>query len=142
MKTLLIVPALLLITGTALAGGGYDACVKEERTLKTQEAAECSGLRYILNPSACFATRKKVKEFAAGMCGEIIRTGKVKAAAEPAVTAASVEKRSIVPPAPAAKTAPISQSAPLTMEQLNEENSRLKTEIGRLNKENEQLRNR
>jgi hypothetical protein len=54
---------LLLLSGTALAGTGYDRCIKEQNALKTQEASDCSGFRYLLNPSACFATQKALKGY-------------------------------------------------------------------------------
>lgn len=154
-----LVCATLLLTlapAVASAGDSYDACLKEQKALKSREADDCSGLKYLLNPSGCFAARKKVKEFAAGTCGEIIRAGKVEVSAAPAAPAVP-EKKIIVPPAavPAAKpvvtpekpaaaatkTAPAPQaSSPLTMEQLKEENARLRAEIGRLKADMERMK--
>src|SRR5512133_1189926 len=72
MKNLLFAAALLLcISGTALAGLEYDKCIKEEKALKAQEAGDCSGLKYLLNPSGCFATRKLLKEEGSGKCRKI-----------------------------------------------------------------------
>lgn len=159
MNNMLIAAILFsFVPGTAKAATTYDTCLKEEKILKARETDDCSGLKYLLNPSGCFATRKKVKEFASGTCGEIIRAGKVEAAPEPAVAPTASVKSTIIPPAaaPAAKPvvapekpaagvikpAPAPQVSPLTMEQLKEENARLRAEIGRLKMENEKLRNR
>ena len=158
MKNMLIAVILLSFApGTAKAATTYETCVKEEKILKARETDDCSGLKYLLNPSGCFATRKKVREFASGTCGEIIRAGKLEMPTAPAAPAVP-EKKIIVPPAtvPAAKpvieperpvaaatkAAPAPQISPPTLEQLKEENASLKAEIRRLKLENEKLRNR
>jgi hypothetical protein len=160
MKNLLTLSALLLLlSGTALAGSGYDSCIKEEKTLKAKEASECSGLRQLFNPSACYGTQKALKEYKAGKCRQIgtaenvdftVRavtpekkistsgstsnsgsTGSVSTSVSPGNVGIVTEKK-VDTDVPQQET---------TLEQLNEENARLKTEISRLKAENEQLRN-
>ena len=159
MKNTLAASALLLlVSGTALAGSGYDGCVKEEQALKARESSECHGLRYILNPSACFATQKALKEYKAGKCsqsvtaedvdsnapavtpgkkgsssGSVSTTGSTGSAGTngSAVNVGIVDVKKVETEVPQQET---------TLEQLKEENARLKAEIGRLKTENEQLR--
>jgi len=156
MKNLLTVSALLLLaSGTALAGSGYDGCIKEEKALKAKEASECHGLRYILNPSACYGTQKALKEYKAGKCrqigtaenvdfnapavipekkssspGSTSKTGSA-GTTDSAVNVGNVDVKKVETDVP--------QQEP-TLEQLKEENARLKAEISRLKTENEQLR--
>jgi hypothetical protein len=158
MKKLLIVSvSLLLISGTALAGSRYEECIKEEKSLKTQEASECHGLRYLLNPSACFATQKRLKEYAStDRCKRIGQAEKVDFSAPPVLTEKKFSSVSTVSNAGsgvnAGKTSAVSpialmkseSSLPLlegTCEQLKEENARLKAEISRLTTELEQHTN-
>jgi hypothetical protein len=159
MKNLLTVSALLLLlSGTALAGSEYDRCIKEENDLKAQKASQCSGLRYILNPSACFATQKVLKEYKAGKCRQIGTAENVDFNAQ----AVTPEKKSsgsehisntgsagcVITTNSAgndgtATVKKVETDVPQqgnTIEQLKEENARLKAEISRLNAENEQLR--
>jgi hypothetical protein len=149
MKIMIIAITLLsLVPGVVQAGSAYDSCVKEEKGLKARETDDCNGLKYLLNPSGCFATRKKVKEFAAGQCAEIIRAGKPETVAAPAAAPVlAPAPKTVEPPArtvsqPVAKTESATPQTTATVEQLKEENARLKAEIGRLKKENEQLRSR
>jgi len=150
MKKILTVSSLLLlISGTALAGSRYDECIKEEQALKAQQAGDCSGLKYLLNPSACFATQKALKVYAAGKCRQIGTEENVDFSAPKAVP----EKKS-PPPAKTVSTVPVAGAASVavkkevrevpqqeyTIEQLKEENARLKAENSRLRMENEQLR--
>jgi hypothetical protein len=149
MKNILIVTALLLlITGNAMAVSEYDRCIKEEKSLKTQEAGDCSGLKSMLNPSACYATQKALKEYRGGKCRQIGISENV----DFSVPKAIPEK--INPPSSTASTVPGNNTASVptkkdvreipqqmyTIEQLKEENERLKAEISRLKTENEQLR--
>ncbi|MBC8018946.1 MAG: hypothetical protein H7X83_10570 [Verrucomicrobia bacterium] len=138
MKNILIAAALLLlIAGTALAGTGYDECIKEEKALKAQEAGKCSGLKYLLNPSGCFATRKVLKGYATGKCREIGMSENV----DFSVPKVIPEKKSInVGTSNQQKVESGAAQQESTMEQLKEENARLKAEIIRLKAENEQLR--
>lgn len=138
MKILLAASVLLiLMAGNARSGSEYDRCIKEEKVLKTEEASQCSGLRYLFNPSACFATQKSLKEYAAGKCRNIGMAEKV----DFSVQAVIPEKKDISAASPGQKKAetdvPLQQD---TIEQLKEENARLKAEINRLKAENEQLR--
>ena len=73
MKTILTMSALLLlISAPAMAGSGYDGCIKEEKALKAREAGDCHGLKYLLNPSACYATQKALREYTStGKCRSI-----------------------------------------------------------------------
>lgn len=145
MRINLILSALLLlISGNVLAGSEYDNCIKEQNTLKTQEVSNCSGLNYLFNPSACFATRRVLKEYiSTGKCKKIGISENVNFSVPPVIPAkkaSSVSSVDGVNPA-AVKTSesevPQQES---TYEQLKDENSRLKTEINRLKSENEQLR--
>jgi hypothetical protein len=162
MKNLLTVSALLLsVSGTALAGSEYDRCIKAEKALKAQEVGECSGLRYLLNPSACFATQKALKEYKAGKCRQIGTAENVDFNAQ----AVTPEKKSGSPGSPGSTSKTGSAGRVITtdsagnvgivtvkkvetdvprqestLEQLKEENARLKAEISRLKAENEQLR--
>jgi len=159
MKNLLTVSALLLLaSGTALAGSGYDGCIKEEKALKAKEASECHGLRYILNPSACFATQKALKEYMAGKCrqsgtAEIVDYNAP--AVTPEINSNSSGSTSTTGSAGSASTTDSAVNVGIvtekkvetdvslqetTLEQLKEENARLKAEISRLKAENEQLR--
>jgi len=150
MKNVCITAALLLlITGNALAGVEYDRCIKEEKALKTKEAGDCSGLKHLLNPSACYATKRALKEYRGGKCRQIGLTENVDFSAPKVVP----EQKS-PPPVNAVSTVPVNsiasesvqkaeREAPqqeYTIEQLKEENARLRAENDRLKTENEQLR--
>lgn len=162
MKNILIIAALLLLfAGNSLAGSGYERCLQDEKALKAQEAGDCNGLKHLLNPSACFATRRLLKEYQAGKCRQIGLAEQVDFNA-PAVLP---EKR-VSPPATSSTSSTAGSSANVssaintkkinsgeekrgaaqvaqpesTLEQLREENTRLKAEISRLQAENEQLR--
>jgi hypothetical protein len=156
MKNLLTVSALLLlVTGTALAGSKYDRCIKDEKALKEQETGQCSGLRYLLNPSACYATQKALKEYKAGKCRQIgtaenvdfnaPATAPEKKGSSPGSTGKTgsvtttdgAGNAGIVTVKKVETDVPQQES---TLEQLKEENARLKAEISRLKAENEQFR--
>lgn len=143
MRIILTVSALLLlISGNALAGSEYDRCIKEEKTLKTQEASECSGLRYLLNPSACFATQKALKEYTAtGKCKKIGSAENVDFSVPPVIPekkVSSVSKVGGVSPIAVKKAEPEVAQQESSCEQLKDENARLKAEISRLKAEREQ----
>jgi hypothetical protein len=160
MKNILTVSALLLlISGNALAGGEYDRCLKEEKALKAREADECRGLRYLLNPSACFATQKSLKEYTVtGKCRKIASAEGVDVNLHPvvpekknsngdtAVKAGSVNNVSTVSEVGIIGAASVKKADPevpqqeSTCERLTAENARLKDEISRLNAENENLK--
>jgi hypothetical protein len=135
---------LLLISGNVLAGSEYDNCVKEQNTLKTEEASNCSGLNYLFNPSACFATRRVLKEYiSTGKCKKIGISENVNFSVPPVIPAkkaGSVSKVDGVNPAVVKKPESEVPQQESTCEQLKDENTRLKTEINRLKAENEQLR--
>jgi len=149
MKNVCITVALLLlITGNALAGVEYDRCIKEEKALKAQEAGDCSGLKHLLNPSACYATKKALKEYRGGKCRQIGTEENVDFS-----TPKAVPEKNIPAPATTVSTVPVAGTAHVavkkevreipqeyTFEQLKEENTRLKAENSRLRIENEQLR--
>jgi hypothetical protein len=138
MKNMLTVSALLLLmSGNALAGSEYDRCIKEEKELKAQKASQCSGLRYILNPSACFATQKALKEYASGKCNKTGIAENVDFNAQPVIP-----EKKVISDANT-KQKKVETEVPQqgnTIEQLKEENTRLKAEVSRLKAENEQLR--
>jgi len=159
MRMILTASALLLlILGNAWAGSGYDSCIKEEQALKAQEASECHGFRYLLNPSACFGTQKKLKEYTStDKCRKISLAEKVDFSAPPvipekkvtAITTTGTTTGSAVSPDGVGKTGAVSPLAVInaetavpqqesTCEQLKEENARLKAEVSRLTTELEQ----
>jgi cell division protein FtsB len=138
MKNILTMSALLLlILGNALAGDEYDRCIKEEKVLKTKESSDCNGLKYLLNPSACFATQRLLKEYTAGKCKKIGITENVNFSVQTVspeikvTNISSVDQKRL-------ETEVLQQES--TIEQLKEENIRLKAEIVRLSTENNQLK--
>jgi hypothetical protein len=146
MKNLLIVTALLLlISGNALAGSGYDSCIKEEKALKAEEVSACSGLSYLLNPSACFAKRRVLKEYPAGKCRQIGVAEGVDFNAQPVIperkgsSAGTANKVSNSGTVAVKKAEPVTAQQDTTIEQLKAENTRLKAEIIRLTAELEQF---
>jgi len=159
MKNILIVAALLLlIAGNALAGSGYDRCIQDEKALKAQEAGDCSGLTHLLNPSACFATQKLLKEYKAGKCRQIglaehvdfnaptvlpekkaSHTGTSSTTGSTASVSCEIGAKKINSSEEKKVEAEVAQPKD-SIEQLKEENARLKAEINRLKAENEQLR--
>lgn len=64
---------LVVLSADAYASQGYDACLKQEKELRDKESGQCTGIQYLLNPSACFSTRKALKEFDEGKCAKIGR---------------------------------------------------------------------
>lgn len=141
MRILLPLSALLLVlSGNVLAGSGYDRCIKEQDALKKKEASACSGFSYLLNPSACFATQKALREYTAtDKCQKIGSAENADSGVLPAVPAkqtgsganSAVEVK---------KPEPVAPHPESTCEQLKDENVRLKAEINRLALENEQLK--
>jgi hypothetical protein len=126
-----------MISGNALANSEYDKCIKEEKDLKMQEAIECSGLRYLLNPSGCFATRKTLKDYSSGKCKKNGMIESVDFNSNKIVQENKIITNSSFDP----KKAEIKVPQQVNMnDQLKEENARLKAEISRLKAENEQLR--
>lgn len=154
MKHTVTICALILCaaTGSAMAGSGYDACLQEEKELKSKETASCGGLSYLLNPSPCYATRRALKEYKAGKCREIGVAEGVDFTARPAVperiappVPVSEPKRPARPETP--RVEPVRETPQVqpqknivTLEGLQAENARLRAEITRLKNENEQLR--
>lgn len=138
MKNRLIVSTLLLLlSGNALAGVEYDNCLKKEKALKVQEASECSGLRYMLNPSGCFATRKALKEYTPGTCKKIGIAENVDFSVQRVIPDNRASSSSCAVQKKVESNVAQQES---TFEQLKDENARLKAEITRLTLENEQLR--
>ncbi|HEY6871647.1 MAG TPA: hypothetical protein VI298_02850 [Geobacteraceae bacterium] len=140
--TAALVFAALLLPGHVLAASGYDTCVQEEQTLRAQEKDRCSGLRYILNPSGCFAAQKALKAHREGKCRDIIRAGETKAA--PIPPAAPPPVSAPARPAPASpRTTDAAKEQGTGAEQecdrLKAENARLRAEIERLRAEIDQL---
>lgn len=151
MRMMLTVSTLLLlISGNAMAGSGYDSCIKEENTLKDRETGECRGLRYLLNPSACFATQKKLKEYTTGRCRNIGLAEKVDFSAPPVIpekktssvstvnNTGSVDiigKPGVISPITVIKAEPAVPQQVSTCEELKDENVRLKAEVNRLTAE-------
>lgn len=75
MKGPIIVIVFMLMTmiagSAAFAGRDSDACRREETRLRAEEADRCTGWNYVLNPSACFNTRKALAPYDKAKCGEI-----------------------------------------------------------------------
>lgn len=149
MKNILTVSALLLlISGNALAGVEYDKCMSEEKGLKAEETDNCKGLRYLLNPSGCFATRKALQEYKDGKCKTIGKAEKVdfsapKVVREKVKSAAKVDVTSCAitsSPAPLKKPEATVVKQDSALDQLKDDISRLTAEIIRLKEENELLR--
>jgi hypothetical protein len=169
MKTILTMTALfILISGNARAGNQYDACINQEKALKTKEAGDCSGFRYLLDPSSCFKTRKALKEYTDGKCTALGTAEQVDfstpnivsekkggsapqrpvevtpATAVPenksvAVIPAEPQKSGLTVP-PQHPTQPAEPQVEMTCDQVKGENARLKAENRRIESENEQLR--
>ena len=158
MKNIAMVLLLLIVmSGQVLAGSGYDTCIKEEKALKAKETVECNGLRYLLNPSACYGTQNALKEYKSGKCRQIgisenvdfnvqPATPEKKAAAAGSASTTSnkdsvsnVSKTESVGTVATKKADPEVQNQEPTFEQLRDENTRLKAEISRLKAELEQF---
>jgi hypothetical protein len=148
MKNVCITAALLLlITGNALAGVEYDRCIKEEKALKTKEAGDCSGFKHLLNPSACYATKKALKEYKGGKCRQIGLSENVDFGAPKIIPEKTVSNTGSAGTITSVESVAVQKAEceipqqSYSIEQLKEENAHLKTEIDRLKTENEQLRN-
>ncbi|GFE58962.1 septum formation initiator family protein [Geobacter sp. AOG1] len=139
-KVLALVAMVLLPSGSALAGDGYDRCVREEKVLRAEVVDSCSGVRYLFNPSGCFAAQKAVKEYDNDRCKKIGEAEKVTAPSPPA-TAATPEKKAGAGADPAqAESKPAVPRQESDVEQLKAENAQLKVEIARLKAEIAQLK--
>jgi len=145
MKRLATVIVLMLVSAgsCAFAGSGYDSCRQEENRLRLDEAEQCSGWGYILNPSACFNTRKALAPYAGGKCRAI--------AVSEGVAEEKVEAAVPAPPVPAAQPAKVSPAAaelpgqpalarPSELELLKKEVAELKAELELLKKDVLKLR--
>jgi hypothetical protein len=164
MKNIGIIFLLLIVmSGHVMAGSGYDTCTQEEKTLKAREASECHGIRYLLNPSACFATQKTLKEYKAGKCRQIgvaentdfsvLPVAPEKKGSSTAGSASEINNhaetvnavttaptiKGTASPVAGIKAEPETDSQDATIEQLKAENARLKAEISRLTTELEQF---
>ena len=138
-KVLATVVMVLLPSGSALAGDGYDRCVREEKALRAEVVDSCSGVRYLFNPSGCFAAQKAVKGYDNDRCRKIGEAEKV-AATSP--LAAVPEKKAGAGAGPAQpESKPAVPRRESDEEQLKAENAQLKAEISRLKTEIAQLKN-
>ncbi|RII27296.1 MAG: hypothetical protein CXR31_08600 [Geobacter sp.] len=138
-KVIAIASMVLLSSGSAVAGDGYDRCVREEKALRAEVVDSCSGLRYLFNPSGCFTAQKAVKVYDNDRCRKI---GDAEKVAVPSPSAAAPEKKAGAgagPAQPESKPAVPRQES--DVERLKAENARLEAEITRLKAEIEQLRN-
>lgn len=137
-KVLALVAMVILSSGSALAGDGYDRCVREEKALRAEVVDSCSGVRYLLNPSGCFAAQKAVKGYDNDRCRKIGETEKVTATPPAAVP----EKKTGPDAGPAqAERKPAVPRQDSDVERLKAENDQLKAEIARLKAEIAQLKN-
>jgi hypothetical protein len=123
-----------------------DACRKQEQELRLKESDLCSGIKYLLNPSACFSAKKQLKESVEGKCRNIgsVGNGAAQETAQKTVPAASP---SVAPRINSAVLAPYqARSTKSTQKQvgdaeyLREENARMKAENERLKLELENMR--
>lgn len=133
-----MVAMVLLSSGSVLAGDGYDRCVKEEKALRAEVVDSCSGMRYLFNPSGCFAAQKAVKDYDNDRCRKI---GEAESVAAPSPPAAVPEKdigAGAVPAQPESTPAVPRQES--DVERLKSENALLKAEIARLKAEIAQLK--
>lgn len=137
MRKILTVSALLLlVSANALAGSGYDRCINEEKNLRRQEAGECSGFSYLVNPSACFKTRKMLREYTAtGKCHKIGTAENVDFGVSPLPSAKSADSGG---KAGSAGTG-IEKRSELEVPQQDCGCEQLRLENARLKAENEQL---
>jgi len=134
MKNLIAASALvLLLSGNALAGEGYDRCIDEEKALRVEVADRCSGMSYLFNPSACFTAQKALKGYDGDRCKKIGETEKIVVPPPPF----AVPEKKPAPEAekPRTETQPVAPPQVDEMEQLKAENARLKAEITRLKDE-------
>jgi len=142
--TLTLTTLFLLLSGTALAGSGYDACLKEQSALEAREASECSGFRYLFNPSPCFTTQRALREYTTtDKCKNIGIAEHVDFSVQPVSLEEKVGGDGMVDggnPVAVKKPEPEVPHQENTCEQLKEENTLLKAEVLRLKTENEQLR--
>jgi len=145
MTRLITVIVLMLVSAGsfAFAGSGYDSCRQEENRLRLDEAEQCSGWGYILNPSACFNTRKALVPYTGGKCRAI--------AVSEGVAEEKVEASPPAPPVPVARPAKVSPAAaelpgqpalarPTELELLKKEVAELKAELELLKEEVMKLR--
>ena len=137
-KVLALVAMVLLPSGSALAGDGYDRCVREEKALRAEVVDSCSGVRYLFNPSGCFAAQKAVKEYDNDRCKKIGEAEKVTSPSPPAaVPEKNVGAGVGLTQAESTPAVPRQES---DVEQLKAENAQLKAEIARLKAEIAQLK--
>jgi len=152
MKRLATVIVLMLVSAgsCAFAGSGYDSCRQEENRLRLDETEQCSGWGYILNPSACFNTRKALAPYAGGKCRAIaVSEGVAEEKSEAAAPAPPVPAGVKVSPAAAEhpgqpavtrESTPVAASRPSELELLKKEVAELKAELELLKKEVLKLR--
>ena len=145
MTRLITVIVLMIVSAgsCAFAGSGYDSCRQEEKRLRLDEAEQCSGWGYILNPSACFNTRKALAPFAGGKCRAIaVSEGVIDEKVEAAAPAPPVPSAQAAKERPAAAELPgqpaLAQSSELEL--LKKEVAELKSELELLKKEVLKLR--
>ncbi|NVN98049.1 MAG: hypothetical protein HXX17_01915 [Geobacteraceae bacterium] len=133
-----VLPVLLLMSGNVRAGNEFDKCIQDEKSLKAEETSSCSGLNYVFNPNACFATRKELKKYTStDKCTKIGIVENVDVKTPPVAPVEQVKAKDQVD---INKAAPEIQSHKSYCEQLKDENILLKEEVYRLIVENEQLR--
>ncbi len=113
-RTIVMMLIMAAFSVNAFGEQDYDACLKQQQSLKSKEFSSCSGLQYLFNPSGCFATRKALKEFDEGKCTKIGRVEKIlpgpipsKASSEPAKSLSELKNE--VPLSPEVK---VRQSVP------------------------------
>jgi hypothetical protein len=128
------------------------ACSSKEKELRLKESDLCTGIKYLLNPSACFSTRKLLKEYDEGKCrtvrphdkpiGREQAEKKTPAMSEPQPTgpstgpAVSPLTAAPVPASSASTEKPLGETEKLRIEneRFRAENERLKDELERLRK--------
>ena len=152
LRTITILTLLLLGSVPTIYGAEKkDPCQADLQQLRAAEAEQCNGLNYLVNPSACFNTRKALAPFNSGRCGQLaappaapaVPTAPSPASAAPAAVAPAVQPPA-VPPAPVASRpanpAPVSGEADL--DRLRRELADLKAELQRFKEEISVLKSR
>jgi len=136
MKRLIPLVVLVMVSAgsCAFAGSGYDSCRQEEKRLRLDEADQCSGWEYVLNPSACFNTRKALAPYVGGKCRAIAVSEGMEEKAE------ATAPLPLIPAALARESTSAALAQSSELELLKKEVAELKAELELLKKEVVKLR--
>jgi len=144
-RLLLPLLAVCLLSAQGWGGGGYDACLREEKRLQAEEADQCSGMSYFFNPSACFNTRKALAPFSNGKCRDVAAQEGVVQQVKPAAAPLPAEPATGSHAATEAQSQPQPESPPVALlgglvspaelEQLRNDIDKMQAELQRLKDE-------